>query len=550
MLKKMKLSTRIMLLGVLIVISFSLVFAWIIPRFKKSLYDGKYSKTKHLVETAWGILDYYSKQTKVAKGISVEEAKAKAKEAIKNLRYDQDEYFWINDLGPRMVMHPIKSEMDGKELSDYKDPNGKRLFVEMVEICRKSGAGFVDYMWPKPGSTKPVPKISYVKLFPEWGWIIGSGIYVDDVESELANILYVILAAGGIVFAGGLLLSYFMARSISRPINSAIEGLTEGAEQVASASAQVSSASQTLAEGASEQAAGIEETSSSIEEMASMTRKNADNANQANLLMVETAKVVEEANRSMVELTESMREISQASEETAKIIKTIDEIAFQTNLLALNAAVEAARAGEAGAGFAVVADEVRNLAMRAADAAKNTANLIEGTVKKIRNGSEVVSKTNEAFVRVATGARKVSELVGEIAAASSEQAQGVEQINKAVAEMDKVVQKNAASAEESASAAEEMNAQAEAMKGFVAELVALVGGSNGNGVSANGNIGFRKVGLRKVGENGNGRRHVGQLVKKGVEKVRDKEVRVSAEVLNKPKPEDIIPMEENTFKEF
>ncbi len=173
-----------------------------------------------------------------------------------------------------------------------------------------------------------------------------------------------------------------------------------------------------------------------------------------------------------------MQEISKASEETSKIIKTIDEIAFQTNLLALNAAVEAARAGEAGAGFAVVADEVRNLAMRAAEAAKNTAALIEGTVKKVSDGTSLVKTTSDAFKEVAGSAAKVGELVGEIAAASTEQAQGIEQVNIAVTEMDKVTQQNAATAEESASASEELNAQAEEMKSFVADLAAMVGGNS------------------------------------------------------------------------
>lgn len=286
----------------------------------------------------------------------------------------------------------------------------------------------------------------------------------------------------------GILLAWIIPRGITKVLEVISNQLGDAAEQVASASTQVSSASQSLAEGASEQASGLEETSSSIEEMASMTKQNADNAKQANALMSDTSRVVEEANRSMVELTESMQDISTASEETAKIIKTIDEIAFQTNLLALNAVVEAARAGEAGAGFAVVADEVRNLAMRAADAAKNTAGLIEGTVKKIKNGSDIVAKTNEAFGKVATGAKKVGELVGEISAASDEQAQGVNQINKAVAEMDKVVQQNAANAEESASASEEMNAQAEQMKEFVRDLVMLVRGSNGNGVVSSASL--------------------------------------------------------------
>jgi methyl-accepting chemotaxis protein len=173
-----------------------------------------------------------------------------------------------------------------------------------------------------------------------------------------------------------------------------------------------------------------------------------------------------------------MEEISKASQETQKIVKTIDEVAFQTNLLALNAAVEAARAGEAGAGFAVVADEVRNLAIRAADAAKNTADLIEGTVKKVKDGGALVATTNEAFTQVAESASRVGELLSEIATASNEQAQGIGQVNTAVAEMDKVVQRNAANAEESASASEEMNAQAEHMKGFVENLVVLVGGNS------------------------------------------------------------------------
>jgi len=258
-------------------------------------------------------------------------------------------------------------------------------------------------------------------------------------------------------------------------INAAVVKLGEAlgqaavaSEQVGSASEQVSSSSQQLAEGAAEQASSLEETSSSLEEMSSMTKQNADNANQADSLMKESQETVGKANGSMNDLTSSMEEISKASEETSKIIKTIDEIAFQTNLLALNAAVEAARAGEAGAGFAVVADEVRNLAMRAADAAKNTSGLIEGTVKKVNAGSELVAKTNEAFKEVAESASKVGELVGEIAAASNEQAQGIEQVNTAMGEMDKVTQQNAANAEESASASEEMTAQAQELQSMIA----------------------------------------------------------------------------------
>ena len=208
-----------------------------------------------------------------------------------------------------------------------------------------------------------------------------------------------------------------------------------------------------------------------------MAKQNADNAGQAKSMMHEAKTVVEKANLQMTELIAAIGEITRSSEETGKIIKTIDEIAFQTNLLALNAAVEAARAGEAGAGFAVVADEVRNLAMRSAAAAKNTSDLIEKTIKAVHNGNQLTTATQEAFKANAEISGKVNQLVDEIATASEEQAHGVNQINTAVAEMDKVTQQTAANAEESASASEELNAQAMQMRGFVEELMGVVGGS-------------------------------------------------------------------------
>jgi methyl-accepting chemotaxis protein len=371
-----------------------------------------------------------------------------------------------------------------------------------------------------------------------------------EKDHETADSVY---AMTRLILLGGLIVSLIFAvalawiiyRSIMKPLKKVIHGLSEGAETLSSAASQVASASQALAQGASEQASGLEETSSSIEEMASMTRQNAENAHQANVLMEETARVVEEANQSMQRLTGSMREISAASEETANIIKTIDEIAFQTNLLALNAAVEAARAGEAGAGFAVVSDEVRNLALRAAEAAKNTAGLIEGTVKKIKDGAEMVSKTNEAFSKVTQGTHKIGELVSEITTASQEQARGIEQINRAISEMDRTVQTTASSAEQSASASQEIHAQAGLMKDFVAELVALVGSNNGGGIRLR--VGSR---LLKKGDKVQalGRTPMNKVLLQGktIPSTRRPLVQKTKEI----SPEQVIPLEEGAFKEF
>jgi methyl-accepting chemotaxis protein len=273
-----------------------------------------------------------------------------------------------------------------------------------------------------------------------------------------------------------LIMGIVSSRSILRPVRRVIDGLSGASEQISSAAHEVSATAQSLADGSSAQAAAIEETSSSLEEITEMTKGNANNANQVDSIMKQASQVMIDANGSMHKLTMSMQEISLASMEISKIIKTIDEISFQTNLLALNAAVEAARAGQAGAGFAVVADEVRNLAMRAAEAAKNTSVLIAGTVKKISEGTALVDVTSCAFKNALCSTEKISTLIGEIALASAEQSQGIAQVNIAIAEMNKVTQQNAATSEEAAASSEELNAQTEDMRAFVQELSLMVNG--------------------------------------------------------------------------
>jgi methyl-accepting chemotaxis protein len=211
--------------------------------------------------------------------------------------------------------------------------------------------------------------------------------------------------------------------------------------------------------------------------MASMTKQNADNAQQASALAVETRQAADTGSESMQKMDSAIHEIQRSSDETAKIIKVIDDIAFQTNLLALNAAVEAARAGEAGKGFAVVAEEVRNLAMRSAEAAKNTSNMIEESVKNANHGVDIAGEVGKVLAGIVESIGKTTDLVTEIAAASQEQAQGIDQVNTAIAQMDQVTQQNAANAEETASASEELSAQAEVMNDVVNQLVTIVGGA-------------------------------------------------------------------------
>jgi methyl-accepting chemotaxis protein len=292
-----------------------------------------------------------------------------------------------------------------------------------------------------------------------------------------SNIIFFTILAALVI---GIIYAAVSIRKIVGRINKVIDGVMEGTEQMASSSEHIASDGQSLSDGASRQAAAIEETSSALEEISSMVKQNAENAGKAKEMTREAEEIVAQVDHNMNDMSVAIKEISDSSQETDKIVKTIDEIAFQTNLLALNAAVEAARAGSAGAGFAVVADEVRNLAMRAADAAKNTAELIGNTMKSVEKGSRFTKATQDSFKKNMEISAKVGALVDEIAEASREQSEGIESVGQAVTDMDSVVQQNAASAEESASAAEQMNAQVHRMKEYLDALASLVRRRNGN----------------------------------------------------------------------
>jgi methyl-accepting chemotaxis protein len=304
---------------------------------------------------------------------------------------------------------------------------------------------------------------------------------VAAANAYAASIMLLIIL-GLVAIAAGILITYYLTRSITKPVNNIVNALNEGANQVAAASEQLASASQQLAEGSAEQASSIEETSSTLQESASMLQQNNANTKQASQLSENTKETANKGNNEMQEMMTAISDIKKSSDQIAKIIKVIDDIAFQTNILALNAAIEAARAGEAGLGFAVVAEEVRNLAQRSAQAAKDTTTMIESNIDLSGNGVTVAVKVRDDLNEITVQTKKVSELMEEITAASQEQTQGIEQVNKAITQMETVTQENASNAEESASASEELSAQALNLREIVRQLSELVNGTNGVGL--------------------------------------------------------------------
>ena len=538
------LRNKIYLLSALIILAFTLATGWIFSRLQVNLYAGRNQAVENAVESAWGVAAHYAALARSGE-LPLEEAQRLAKEAVRASRYDGDNYFWISDGSARVIMHPFKKEWEGQDKSDFADPDGVKIFVELGKVASEKGQGFVNYSWPKPGQTTPVAKVSFTKLIPDWDWAVGSGLYLDDVAAELRQIALVTLGVWLAVVLAAAALATWVARSVSWPmartvtmireleqgvlstrlglrrrdeigelartmdnfadnlerevvgslqklaegdltfeaaprsekdllrgalkrlgvdLNQLLEQVKGTGNEIAVGASQVAGASQSLAQGATQQASALEEIAASMVEIGNQTRQNADNAAAANNLAQQACQEAANGSERMQKMITAMAEINDAGQSISKIIKVIDEIAFQTNLLALNAAVEAARAGVHGKGFAVVAEEVRNLAARSAKAARETAELIDSTVQKTARGSRIAGQTAEALAGIVTSVSKAGSLVSEIAAASGEQAQGINQVSIGLSQIEQVTQLGTANTEEMAAAAEELSGQAEALR--------------------------------------------------------------------------------------
>jgi methyl-accepting chemotaxis protein len=447
--------------------------------------------------------------------LTVEEAKKQALMRLKAMRYGKDGYYTLIDSHPTVVMHPIKAEMIGRDVSQFKDAKGAYLYQNAAAIAKGSGEGWMEYVWPKPGhpdQAQVFPKGAYILTYKPWDWTFITGLYLDDLTDifiqDLWNAAFLLGLIGllltGIIFlvirsierslggepeyaadvarqiASGDLTSVvettaddkssllFAMKAMRDSLAHVVGQVRSGTDTIATASGQIAAGNMDLSSRTEQQASALEETAASMEQLTSTVKQNADNAHQANELALSASQVAEKGGAVVAQVVDTMASINDSSRKINDIIGVIDGIAFQTNILALNAAVEAARAGEQGRGFAVVATEVRNLAQRSASAAKEIKTLIGDSVEKVDQGAKLVDQAGATMEEIVASIRRVTDIMGDISAASREQTVGIEQVNQAIGQMDQVTQQNAALVEEAAAAAASLQDQA-------GELLQVVG---------------------------------------------------------------------------
>ncbi|OLQ75966.1 chemotaxis protein [Photobacterium proteolyticum] len=485
-LRALSISRRLYLLGITITVLSLIPLLLFASNYQSSMLEQKRLKTRHLVESAHSLFHYYYQQEQQGV-LSRADAQQQAKQAIASLRYEEKDYFWINDMTPNMVMHPFKPALDGKNLSGFKDPHGNPLFLNMVAVVKQQDAGFVDYYWEKPGSEVPVEKISYVKGFQPWGWVIGSGIYVDDVQAQF----YAEMKQLGLILLGSLSIMFVMAWSIGRSITapceetlSAMQDIAEGdgdltlrlpshgndelsrlarayntfagrisimlkeispvSEQISSTSTQLNAVATHTVNSATESHKGVDSVTAAMLQLHTSNQQVSQSARQAaeaamdahqqsetSISVVSNSSAEMHALLNLLDNTDtSAQALARDSQTIGSVLDVIRGIADQTNLLALNAAIEAARAGEQGRGFAVVADEVRTLATRTQASTNEIEEIIDSLQARAIEVSEALVQTREQSASTARHADDVAHTLTAI----GEQITTIRELNQHIAD--------------------------------------------------------------------------------------------------------------------
>ena len=516
MLTKLSFNQKIALLMTSAVLGVAIVTAVSIWDTRAATIAAKQTALRSAVQSAQSIITAY--QARAAAGtMSEADAKKAAAEAIRPARYNTvdgkgGDYFFIFTMDSEGVMHPFKRDWEGQPMAGkIKDLQGMDILKAMTDGLRasKNGETYVDTQFPRPGSTEPEPKLQFAMTIPGWNWMVGSGLYMDDVYAQVRVEMFKDLGTGAVVLLVILGISWGVRRSVhaqlggdpqkameamdavasgnlaialpDAPAGSLMDGLKRmvgsmqstllqvrsSTDSIGTASAEIATGNQDLSARTEQTASNLQQTASSMEQLTGTVKQSAESARQANQLASSAAEVAARGGKVVAQVVATMDDINASSKKIADIIGVIDGIAFQTNILALNAAVEAARAGEQGRGFAVVASEVRSLAQRSAAAAKEIKGLIGASVDKVEGGSRLVADAGQTMTEIVGSVKRVSDIIAEISAAAHEQSQGIGEVNGSVSQLDQMTQQNAALVEQSAAAAESLREQATRLAGVV-----------------------------------------------------------------------------------
>ncbi|HAX22246.1 MAG TPA: chemotaxis protein [Hydrogenophaga sp.] len=506
MLDNLSFRQKIITLVLFAVVGIAVIATLSVLQSRRQITEGLRGQLVTGVQSAHTIVEGFRAQAAAGK-MTEAEAQRAAQDALRMARYGADgkDYYYIWTLAGAGVMHPLKPEWSGQDMvGKVKDGNGVDVIGALVRGLRNSGNGraFVQTNFPRPGGTEPVPKLQYVIQVDGWNWMVGSGLYTDDLDVQVRQALLTNLGVGlaALLIIGGI--GWMTLRSVTRQIggdpveavavmkdvangNLAVElrhapagsllavlgemvsslrqtvgKVRNATDSITTASVEIASGNQDLSARTEQAASNLQQTAASMEELTSTVRHSADAARTANQLAESAASIARRGGTMVAEVVTTMDQINQSSQKISEIIGVIDGIAFQTNILALNAAVEAARAGEQGRGFAVVAAEVRNLAQRSAEAAKEIKTLIGTSVDKVDAGTRLVADAGSTMDEIVASVQRVTDIMGEISSATAEQSQGIAQVNVAVTQLDQMTQQNAALVEQSAAAAESLKDQA------------------------------------------------------------------------------------------